>query len=197
MKCFSLSSITRYSPYDGVTLEDIHSIRAQWWTISSNASKVVSSYLCFVHVSQQPCLALSYCCHPRCIIFHAISFLLQYQLYNYVCTQLAAEESKALEISNLLKILDSVKSELEASNEENKSSCKKIASLQNQLDLSSKDQEAQQSSISEIEEVKRENILLKVFSTYKFSPIFLLQVEFGFNIPCHFQKKLYICRSSF
>ncbi|XP_066385776.1 protein OPAQUE1-like isoform X7 [Miscanthus floridulus] len=74
---------------------------------------------------------------------------------------LATEESKALEISKLLKILDSVKSELEASNEENKNSCKKIASLQHQLDLSSKDQEAQQNSLSQIEEVKRENILLK------------------------------------
>jgi len=85
-----------------------------------------------------------------------------------VCTQLATEESKALEISKLLKILDSVKSELEASNEENKNSCKKIASLQRQLDLSSKDQEAQQNSLSQIEEVKRENILLKVFPTCKF-----------------------------
>ncbi|XP_066385756.1 protein OPAQUE1-like isoform X4 [Miscanthus floridulus] len=75
--------------------------------------------------------------------------------------RLATEESKALEISKLLKILDSVKSELEASNEENKNSCKKIASLQHQLDLSSKDQEAQQNSLSQIEEVKRENILLK------------------------------------
>ncbi|XP_021321162.1 protein OPAQUE1 isoform X3 [Sorghum bicolor] len=79
--------------------------------------------------------------------------------------RLATEESKALEISKLLKILDSVKSELEASNEENKNSCKKIASLQRQLDLSSKDQEAQQNSLSQIEEVKRENILLKAKNT--------------------------------
>ncbi|CAD6205072.1 unnamed protein product [Miscanthus lutarioriparius] len=79
--------------------------------------------------------------------------------------RLATEESKALEISKLLKILDSVKLELEASNEENKNSCKKIASLQHQLDLSSKDQEAQQNSLSQIEEVKRENILLKAKNT--------------------------------
>lgn len=93
-----------------------------------------------------------------------------YSTSNYVCvcTQLAAEESKALEISKLLKILESVKSELEASNEENKNSCKKISSLQHQLDLSSKDQEAQQNILSQIEEVKRENILLQVFPTCKF-----------------------------
>ena len=78
-------------------------------------------------------------------------------------TQLAAEESKALEISKLVKILDSVKLELEASNEENKRNCKKIASLQHQLELSSKDQEALNNSLSQMEEVKRENISLKVF----------------------------------
>ncbi|TKV93854.1 hypothetical protein SEVIR_9G256700v4 [Setaria viridis] len=75
--------------------------------------------------------------------------------------RLAVEESKALEISKLLKILDSVKLELEASNEENKNNCKKIASLQHQLELSSKDQEALRSSLSQIEEVKRENFSLK------------------------------------
>jgi myosin-5 len=80
-----------------------------------------------------------------------------------VCTQLAAEESKALEISKLVKILDSVKLELEASNEENKKNCKKIASLQHDLELSSKDQEALRNSLSQIEEVKKENISLKVF----------------------------------
>lgn len=79
-----------------------------------------------------------------------------------MCTQLAAEESKALEISKLLKILDSVKLELEASNAENKNNCKKIASLQHQLELSSKDQEALRSSLSQIEELKRENFSLKV-----------------------------------
>jgi len=75
--------------------------------------------------------------------------------------RLAAEESKALEISKLVKILDSVKLELEASNEENKRNCKKIASLQHQLQLSSKDQEALHNSLSQMEEVKRENISLK------------------------------------
>ncbi|KAG2549285.1 hypothetical protein PVAP13_9KG264400 [Panicum virgatum] len=75
--------------------------------------------------------------------------------------RLAAEESKALEISKLVKILDSVKLELEASNEENKRNCKKIASLQHQLELSSKDQEALHNSLSQMEEVKRENISLK------------------------------------
>ncbi|XP_039829224.1 protein OPAQUE1-like isoform X2 [Panicum virgatum] len=75
--------------------------------------------------------------------------------------RLAAEESKALEISKLVKILESVKSELEASNEENKRNCKKIASLQHQLELSSKDQEALNNSLSQMEEVKRENISLK------------------------------------
>ncbi|RLN39212.1 hypothetical protein C2845_PM01G44460 [Panicum miliaceum] len=75
--------------------------------------------------------------------------------------RLAAEESKALEISKLVKILDSVKLELEESNEENKKNCKKIASLQHELELSSKDQEALRNSLSQIEEVKRENSSLK------------------------------------
>lgn len=80
-----------------------------------------------------------------------------------MCSQVAVEESKALEISKLLKILDSVKLELQASNEENKNNCTKIASLQHQLELSSKDQEALRNSLSQIEDVKRENISLKVF----------------------------------
>ncbi|KAF8723303.1 hypothetical protein HU200_021824 [Digitaria exilis] len=75
--------------------------------------------------------------------------------------RVAVEESKALEISKLLKILDSVKLELQASNEENKNNCTKIASLQHQLELSSKDQEALRNSLSQIEDVKRENISLK------------------------------------
>jgi myosin V len=76
--------------------------------------------------------------------------------------QLTAEESKTLEVSKLLKILESVKVDLEASNVENRNNCTKIASLQNQLELLTKDQEALHRSLAVMEEVKEENISLKV-----------------------------------
>ncbi|KAL6883729.1 hypothetical protein ACP4OV_011143 [Aristida adscensionis] len=79
--------------------------------------------------------------------------------------RLAAEESKASEISKLLKIIESVKLELETSNEENKDNCKKIAALEYQLELSTKDQEALRNSLSEIEELKGESISLKAKNT--------------------------------
>jgi myosin V len=76
--------------------------------------------------------------------------------------QLTAEESKTLEVSKLLKILESVKVDLEASNVENRNNCTKIASLQNQLELLTKDQEALHRSLAVMEEVMEENISLKV-----------------------------------
>ncbi|KAL6642959.1 hypothetical protein ACP70R_021140 [Stipagrostis hirtigluma subsp. patula] len=75
--------------------------------------------------------------------------------------RLAAEESKASEVSKLLKVLESVKLELEASNEENKNNYKKISSLQYQLELLTRDQEALRNTLAQMEEVKRENITLK------------------------------------
>ncbi|XP_071684823.1 protein OPAQUE1 isoform X4 [Lolium perenne] len=75
--------------------------------------------------------------------------------------RLAAEEARELEVSKVLKILESLKSELEASAEEKKKSYKTIASLQHNLDLLTKDQEALHNSLTQIEEVKRENISLK------------------------------------
>lgn len=59
--------------------------------------------------------------------------------------------------------MESLKSELEAANEEKNNGYKKIALLQHQLELSTKDQEALYNSLAQIEEVKRENTLLKVF----------------------------------
>lgn len=75
--------------------------------------------------------------------------------------RLAVEESRALEVSKLLKVMESLKSELEAANEEKNNGYKKIASLQHQLELSTKDREALCNSLAQIEEVKRENTLLK------------------------------------
>jgi hypothetical protein len=69
--------------------------------------------------------------------------------------------------------LESLKSELEASAEEKKKSYKTIASLQHNLDLLTKDQEALHNSLTQIEEVKRENISLKVFSTHYISMYFM------------------------
>nr|AAM44879.1 Putative myosin heavy chain [Oryza sativa Japonica Group] len=75
--------------------------------------------------------------------------------------RVAAEESKALEVSKLLKIVESLKCELEAANEEKINGCKEVASMQQQLGLSIKDQELLHSNLAQIEELKRENTLLK------------------------------------
>uniref|UniRef100_A0A0E0EXD4 Myosin motor domain-containing protein n=1 Tax=Oryza meridionalis TaxID=40149 RepID=A0A0E0EXD4_9ORYZ len=75
--------------------------------------------------------------------------------------RVAAEESKALEVSKLLKIVESLKCELEAANEEKINGCKEVASMQQQLELSIKDQELLHSNLAQIEELKRENTLLK------------------------------------
>ncbi|KAF0892732.1 hypothetical protein E2562_017698 [Oryza meyeriana var. granulata] len=75
--------------------------------------------------------------------------------------RLAAEESKALEVSKLLKIVESLKCELEAAKEEKNNGCKEVASMQQQLELSVKDQEVLRDNISQIEELKRENTSLK------------------------------------
>uniref|UniRef100_A0A0E0M7C0 Myosin motor domain-containing protein n=1 Tax=Oryza punctata TaxID=4537 RepID=A0A0E0M7C0_ORYPU len=75
--------------------------------------------------------------------------------------RVAAEESKALEVSKLLKIVESLKCELEAANEEKNNGCKEVASMQQQLELSIKDQELLHSNLAQIEELKRENTLLK------------------------------------
>uniref|UniRef100_A0A0D9XJC5 Myosin motor domain-containing protein n=1 Tax=Leersia perrieri TaxID=77586 RepID=A0A0D9XJC5_9ORYZ len=75
--------------------------------------------------------------------------------------RLAAEESKALEVSKLLKIVESLKCELESAKEEKSNGCKEVASMQQQLELSIKDQELLHDNLSQIEELKRENTLLK------------------------------------
>uniref|UniRef100_A0A0E0BA33 Myosin motor domain-containing protein n=1 Tax=Oryza glumipatula TaxID=40148 RepID=A0A0E0BA33_9ORYZ len=75
--------------------------------------------------------------------------------------RVAAEESKALEVSKLLKIVESLKCELEAANEEKINGRKEVASMQQQLELSIKDQELLHSNLAQIEELKRENTLLK------------------------------------
>ena len=97
------------------------------------------------------------------IAYYKLLFFDDWQFYCHVYVQVAAEESKALEVSKLLKIVESLKCELEAANEEKINGCKEVASMQQQLELSIKDQELLHSNLAQIEELKRENTLLKVF----------------------------------
>uniref|UniRef100_J3N2E1 Dilute domain-containing protein n=1 Tax=Oryza brachyantha TaxID=4533 RepID=J3N2E1_ORYBR len=75
--------------------------------------------------------------------------------------RLAAEESKALEISKLLKIMESLKCELEEARKEKNNGCKEVASMQQQLELSAKDQQVLRDNLAQIEELKMENSSLK------------------------------------
>ncbi|KAG1366362.1 hypothetical protein COCNU_13G001520 [Cocos nucifera] len=75
--------------------------------------------------------------------------------------KVAAEDSKAAEISKLQKALESLNAELEAAKLATISECNKNALLQIQLELSMKDQETIRSSLVEMAELNKENLLLK------------------------------------
>nr|XP_019710669.1 protein OPAQUE1-like [Elaeis guineensis] len=75
--------------------------------------------------------------------------------------RVAAEDSKEAEISKLQKALESLNAELEAAKLATISECNKNALLQIQLESLMKDQETIRSSLVEMAELNKENLLLK------------------------------------
>lgn len=89
--------------------------------------------------------------------------------HNNIKMQIAAEESKTAEALKFQEALETLKGELEAMKQEIVDEKSKSSSLKAQLETLH--QEELQKNLSEMEETKKENFLLKAWS--KFLSIFL------------------------
>jgi len=76
--------------------------------------------------------------------------------------QVSNEEAKKIEISKLQKMLEALNLELDAAKLANINECNKNAVLQNQLELSVKEKSALKRDLVAVDELRKENALLKV-----------------------------------
>lgn len=76
--------------------------------------------------------------------------------------QASNEESKSVEISKLIKAMKLLNVELDAAKLATQNECNKNALLLTQLELSVNEKEALKRRLSEMEELSKENVLLKV-----------------------------------
>lgn len=76
--------------------------------------------------------------------------------------QVSNEEAKHVEISKLQKMVDALNLELDAAKLATINECNKNAVLQNQLQLSVKEKSALERELVAMDEVRKENALLKV-----------------------------------
>ena len=84
--------------------------------------------------------------------------------YDLFCIDMQGsnEESKQMEISKLQKMLEALNLELDAAKLATINECNKNAVLQNQLELSIKEKSALERELVAMDEVRKENALLKV-----------------------------------
>ena len=80
----------------------------------------------------------------------------------FVVMQVSNEEAKHVEIFKLQKIVDALNLELDAAKLATINECNKNAVLQNQLQLSVKEKSALERELVAMDEVRKENSLLKV-----------------------------------
>lgn len=92
--------------------------------------------------------------------------------------QASNEEAKSVEILKLQKSLESLSLELDAAKLATIKECNKNEMLQNQLELSMKENSAFKREIVSIAELKKENAYLKVSYVYLFSITYLLDRTF-------------------
>ena len=76
--------------------------------------------------------------------------------------QVSNEEAKKIEISKLQKMLEALNLELDAAKLAKINECNKNAVLQNQLELSVKEKSALKRELVAVDELRKENALLKV-----------------------------------
>lgn len=79
-----------------------------------------------------------------------------------IVMQVSNEEAKQVEISKLQKMLEALNLELDAAKLATINECNKNAVMQNQLELSVKEKFALERELIAMEEVRKENTLLKV-----------------------------------
>lgn len=80
----------------------------------------------------------------------------------FVVMQVSNEEAKHVEIFKLQKMVDALNLELDAAKLATINECNKNAVLQNQLQLSVKEKSALERELVAMDEVRKENSLLKV-----------------------------------
>lgn len=78
--------------------------------------------------------------------------------------QVSNEEAKKIEISKLQKMLEAQNLELDATKLATINECNKNAVLQNQLELSVKEKSALKTDLVAVDELRKENALLKVLN---------------------------------
>lgn len=76
--------------------------------------------------------------------------------------QVSNEEAKQREISTLRKMLQALNLELDAAKLATINECNKNAVLQNQLELSAKEKSALKRELISVDELRKENAILKV-----------------------------------
>lgn len=76
--------------------------------------------------------------------------------------QVSNEEAKQREISKLRKMLEALNLELDAAKLATINECNKNAVLQNQLELTAKEKSALQRELVAVDELRKENTMLKV-----------------------------------
>ena len=76
--------------------------------------------------------------------------------------QVSNEEAKKVEISKLQKMLEALNLELDAAKLAKINECNKHAVLQNQFELSVKEKSALKRELVAVDELRKENALLKV-----------------------------------
>lgn len=79
-----------------------------------------------------------------------------------LCVQVSSEEARLAETSKLQKALESLRLELDASKLATINECNKNAVIQNQLELSLKENSAFKRELIAMAEVRNENTFLKV-----------------------------------
>lgn len=76
--------------------------------------------------------------------------------------QVSNDEAKSVEISKLKKAMELLNVELDAAKLATDSACNKNALLQSQLEFSKKEKDALESRLAKMEEMSKENAVLKV-----------------------------------
>lgn len=76
--------------------------------------------------------------------------------------QVSNDEAKSVEISKLKKAMELLNVELDAAKLATDSECNKNAFLQSQLEFSKKEKDALESRLTKMEEMSKENAVLKV-----------------------------------
>lgn len=76
--------------------------------------------------------------------------------------QVSNDEAKSVEISKLKKAMELLNVELDAAKLATDSECNKNALLQSQLEFSKKEKDALESRLTKMEEMSKENAVLKV-----------------------------------